>query len=70
MEMNKKTRNPLVGAFMAIAFLGFGAYRMYSYFVLENEVAVWRLILSAFFILYGLFLVYQLITANKDKNYE
>jgi hypothetical protein len=70
MKMNKKTRNPLVGLVMAIVFIGFGAYRLYSIYILDNGAPIWRVILAVLFVLYGLFLVYQLIKENRDKNYQ
>ncbi|PPK94868.1 hypothetical protein LY01_01621 [Nonlabens xylanidelens] len=59
--MAVRKRNPILGSIMAVAFIGFGAYRLYAHFGLGEEMASWRLVLSAGFIAYGLYIAYTLL---------
>ncbi|WP_298953727.1 hypothetical protein [uncultured Nonlabens sp.] len=59
--MAVRKRNPILGSIMAVAFIGFGAYRLYAHYGLGEEMASWRLVLSAGFIVYGLYIAYTLL---------
>ncbi|QJP35746.1 hypothetical protein F0365_15730 [Nonlabens sp. Ci31] len=63
--MAVRKRNPILGGLMAAAFIGFGSYRLYRYYVLAEEMPSWQLVLGYGIVAYGLYLVYALI-AQKD----
>jgi hypothetical protein len=68
MAGQRPKRNPYVGALLASVFVGFGCYRLYNYYVLEEVMESWKLILAYAFVAYGAFVFYSLIAQRDDKS--
>lgn len=67
MATEKPKRNPYIGALLASVFVGFGSYRLYNYYVLEQQMESWKLILAYAFIAYGAFVFYSLIAQRNGE---
>ncbi len=65
MATQRPKRNPYIGALLASVFVGFGFYRLYNYYVLEEQMESWKLILAYAFVAYGAYVFYTLI-AQRD----
>ncbi|MGB5983072.1 MAG: hypothetical protein WBG46_13085 [Nonlabens sp.] len=65
MANTPRKRNPVFGLIMGLIFTGFGFYRLYNYYILNIEMASWRLLISYALIIYGLFVLGSLVY-NRD----
>ncbi|AZQ44056.1 hypothetical protein [Nonlabens ponticola] len=64
--MAQRTRNPYIGAIIAIIMIGFGSFRFYDYFVNGADIPTWRLLIAGALILYGLFVAYTIISQQNN----
>jgi TM2 domain-containing membrane protein YozV len=67
MATQKPKRNPYIGALLASVFIGFGVYRLYNYYIMEEPMESWKLILAYAFVAYGAFVFYTLFTQRNDS---